>query len=87
MPEGSHFSQMREDDVKKTATVSLNDCLACSGCVTSAETVLITQQSGLEFVTAMQNNPAKLYVVTVSPASLTSLAVFLKTTEEQVRSE
>lgn len=23
------------------ATVTLNDCLACSGCVTSAETVLI----------------------------------------------
>jgi hypothetical protein len=30
---------------KKTAKVSLSDCLACSGCVTSAETVLIQQQS------------------------------------------
>ena len=30
---------------QKIATVSLNDCLACSGCVTSAETVLIEQQS------------------------------------------
>ena len=29
----------------KTAKVSLSDCLACSGCVTSAETVLIQQQS------------------------------------------
>lgn len=29
----------------QTAKVSLDDCLACSGCVTSAETVLITQQS------------------------------------------
>ena len=27
------------------ARVSLNDCLACSGCVTSAETVLMKQQS------------------------------------------
>ena len=27
------------------ATVSLNDCLACNGCVTSAETVLIQEQS------------------------------------------
>jgi iron only hydrogenase large subunit-like protein len=25
--------------------VSLHDCLACSGCITSAETVLIEQQS------------------------------------------
>ena len=29
----------------QAAKVSLDDCLACSGCVTSAETVLITQQS------------------------------------------
>lgn len=25
--------------------ITLNDCLACSGCITSAESVLITQQS------------------------------------------
>jgi hypothetical protein len=49
-----HFKQMRIDEVKKTATVSLNDCLACSGCVTSAETVLITAQSTEEFVTKLQ---------------------------------
>lgn len=30
---------------EKKAQVSLNDCLACSGCVTSAEAVLITAQS------------------------------------------
>ena len=27
------------------ATITLADCLACSGCITSAETVLIEQQS------------------------------------------
>ena len=27
------------------AKITLNDCLACSGCITSAESVLITQQS------------------------------------------
>ena len=26
-------------------SITLNDCLACSGCITSAESVLITQQS------------------------------------------
>ena len=31
------------------ATVSLSDCLACSGCVTSAEAVLVTQQSSAAF--------------------------------------
>lgn len=29
----------------KKAEITLNDCLACSGCITSAETVLIAQQS------------------------------------------
>lgn len=30
---------------KEKASVSLNDCLACSGCVTSAESVLVEQMS------------------------------------------
>lgn len=29
----------------KKVEISLSDCLACSGCITSAESVLITQQS------------------------------------------
>lgn len=29
----------------KKAEITLNDCLACSGCITSAESVLIAQQS------------------------------------------
>lgn len=33
-----------------TAKVSLADCLACSGCVTSAETVLIQKHSTEEFL-------------------------------------
>lgn len=39
------INQKRPDLIKKseesTAKISLQDCLACSGCVTSAETVLI----------------------------------------------
>ena len=35
---------------KERVQVSLTDCLACSGCVTSAETVLINQQSHEEFL-------------------------------------
>lgn len=30
----------------KAVTISLQDCLACAGCVTSAETVLLAEQSG-----------------------------------------
>jgi iron only hydrogenase large subunit-like protein len=39
---------------KQTATVTLSDCLACSGCVTSAETVLISQQSLQQFTNVIQ---------------------------------
>lgn len=61
---------------KKTAEISLNDCLACSGCVTSAETVLITQQSLSEFYTHLNEkaDARKLIVMTIAPQTRTSLA-------------
>ena len=40
----------------KKVTITLNDCLACSGCVTSAETVLITQQSQHELYRVLSDN-------------------------------
>ena len=63
-----HFGQMKLDPIKKTATVSLNDCLACSGCVTSAETVLITQQSIQEFLNVLQQNT----ILDQTPAAIAS---------------
>ena len=41
------FQETAGGGVKKLekATITLADCLACSGCITSAETVLIEQQS------------------------------------------
>ncbi|CCO66677.1 unnamed protein product [Bathycoccus prasinos] len=47
------FDVAKEDfskDGKSMIKVSLSDCLACSGCVTSAETVLMEQQSVEEFL-------------------------------------
>jgi hypothetical protein len=100
----SHFSQIKTHATKKTATVSLNDCLACrfvilprlfsnvgahltsfffSGCVTSAETVLITQQSIEEFLTQVKAQK-KTLIVSVSPQTRTALAVHFKLTELQV---
>lgn len=31
--------------VAKVSDINLSDCLACSGCITSAETVLVQQQN------------------------------------------
>ena len=58
----------------KTAKVSLNDCLACSGCVTSAETVLIEAQSSGRFREAVASGTFKHVVLTVSAQSRASLA-------------
>ncbi|XP_020606297.1 probable cytosolic Fe-S cluster assembly factor v1g210509 [Orbicella faveolata] len=66
------------------AQITLNDCLACSGCITSAESVLITQQSQDELYKIIENNHKlakegksygqKVIVVSVSPQSRASVA-------------
>ncbi|EYC25426.1 hypothetical protein Y032_0012g1885 [Ancylostoma ceylanicum] len=53
--------------------ISLNDCLACSGCITSAETVLVEEQSFSRLLDGMSGK--QLCVVTVSPQSVCSIAV------------
>ena len=50
----------------KIAQISLTDCLACSGCVTSAETVLIQQHSNEEFL-KLFDDPLNQVVVAISP--------------------
>lgn len=57
--------------------ISLTDCLACSGCVTSAETVLINQQSHEEFINFLNStkrNDTKV-VVSLSHQAISSLAI------------
>lgn len=60
----------------KKAQVSLSDCLACSGCVTSAETVLVQNQSIEQFYKDVKSMK-RITVVSVSPASLASVAYSL----------
>jgi iron only hydrogenase large subunit-like protein len=64
-------------DQKKVARVSLNDCLACSGCVTSAETVLIQEQSYQKLVAHLADSQRGVTVVALSPQSRASLAATL----------
>ncbi|KAG9009617.1 Cytosolic Fe-S cluster assembly factor nar1 [Tulasnella sp. JGI-2019a] len=65
------------------AEISLNDCLACSGCITSAETVLITMQSHVEVLNVLSENPPesspshRLPVLSIAPQSLASLSASL----------
>ena len=58
-----------------TAKVTLNDCLACAGCITSAESVLVTQQSTEEFERMIGTPGAyDLIVVSLSAAARAALA-------------
>nr|CAD7416276.1 unnamed protein product [Timema poppensis] len=70
------YVQLREGREHKLQKVeiSLSDCLACSGCITSAESVLITQQSHEEVIKTDQSGSAKLLVVSLSIQPVLSLA-------------
>lgn len=52
--------------------ISLKDCLACSGCITSAETVMLEKQSLDEFLSSIDKG--KTVIVSISPQSRASLA-------------
>lgn len=54
------------------AKVSLQDCLACSGCITTAETLLIESHSKEEFLANVAK--AKSPAIGLSPQSRSSLA-------------
>ncbi|CAG8555614.1 10980_t:CDS:2 [Cetraspora pellucida] len=64
------------------ANISLEDCLACSGCITSAESILITMQSQEELYNVLKSNKQakidgkleKIIVVSIAPQSRVSIA-------------
>ncbi|NWR11104.1 NARFL factor, partial [Paradoxornis webbianus] len=84
--DGSYFqvNQDGEEQKLEKAKITLNDCLACSGCITSAESVLVSQQSHGELCRVLALNRAaaaqeqKVVVVSVSPQSRASLAARCK---------
>jgi len=78
LEENGSYSEVHGDGSKvalKPAKITLNDCLACSGCITSAESVLITQQSVDEFFSVLENKLHDLkLVVSISPQAWASIA-------------
>ena len=71
-------------DSRVVASVSLNDCLACSGCVTSAEAILIQEQSTSKFVQLLEErNENTVIVVQISPNSRASIADFIGMPKEE----
>ncbi|KAF5370670.1 hypothetical protein D9758_001810 [Tetrapyrgos nigripes] len=70
------------------AQISLNDCLACSGCITSAESVLISLQSHEEVLNFLEANSKeeegkkKIPVISIAPQVLASLAASVAASSE-----
>ena len=89
-PNSNPYEVTTEDAVARTnpapAQISLTDCLACSGCVTSAEAVLISLQSHEEVLRTLEQyeslsvdeaiagKEGRLFVASVSPQVRASLA-------------
>ena len=83
---------------EQTAQISLTDCLACAGCVTSAEAVLVGLQSHEEVVSTLDSfesvtaqdamekglrDDQKVFVASVSPQTRASIAAVYSTSESQ----
>lgn len=64
-------SSKNEDEV---VSISLGDCLACSGCITSAETVLVAQQTHMQLMQVLENKGHRRVVVSLSTPSLVAVA-------------
>lgn len=67
--EDGSVESSRDDPVK----VTLHDCLACSGCVTSAETVLLEHQ-GLEELQQKLLDPDVMVAVSISAQTRAAIA-------------
>ncbi|KAI4128695.1 MAG: hypothetical protein LQ338_002591 [Usnochroma carphineum] len=78
------------------AQISLTDCLACSGCVTSAEAVLVSLQSHAEVLNTLDSFPrltpqangvtdGKIFVASVSPQVRASIAATYGISERRAR--
>ncbi|KAH8149469.1 uncharacterized protein LAJ45_06549 [Morchella importuna] len=88
-PKDNPYEVILEDKAPQTLTpaqISLTDCLACSGCVTSAEAVLVSLQSHNEVLAnlAAPSSKDKKFIALVSPQTRASLAVTYGVTEKQV---
>jgi len=57
------------------AQITLNDCLACSGCITSSESILVSLQSVQEVLKELQK-PNRYPILSISSHSLASFAAY-----------
>ncbi|XP_063619986.1 probable cytosolic Fe-S cluster assembly factor GI11683 [Cydia splendana] len=89
------ISEGREQKLQKVE-ITLADCLACSGCITSAESVLVTRQSQEELLKVFSERKhtdskgvtqdVSVIVISLSPQPVLSLAARYKLEPEEAAS-
>ncbi|KAG5316719.1 NARF factor, partial [Acromyrmex insinuator] len=88
----SALNEIGQPEKLQKVEITLADCLACSGCITSAESVLVTQQSREELLKVFQEKIAqqnvgstdsKYIIVSLSVQPVLSLAQHYELTPEQ----
>lgn len=73
----------KEASELEKVSISLQDCLACAGCITSSEEILLSRQSHTVFVEAWKNlRDERQLAVSISPQSRISLADYYGLTLE-----
>ncbi|QLL32500.1 hypothetical protein HG536_0D00220 [Torulaspora globosa] len=73
--EPTEFEVGKEPSELEKVSISLQDCLACAGCITSSEEILLSRQSHTVFVDAWKNlGDETRLAVSISPQSRISLA-------------
>lgn len=86
------LNEIGQPEKLQKVEITLADCLACSGCITSAESVLVTQQSREELLRVFQEKVAhqnigstdsKYIIVSLSVQPVLSLAQRYELTPEQ----
>lgn len=76
--------------VLQKAQITLNDCLACSGCITTAETILISEHSADAFRSFLAKNRSekrdarKIVILSLSAQSLSSLSAYILQNPESI---
>ncbi|XP_063821474.1 probable cytosolic Fe-S cluster assembly factor GL21135 [Ostrinia nubilalis] len=90
------LSSGREQKLQKVE-ITLADCLACSGCITSAESVLVTRQSQEELLRVFSERKytdskgvtknVSLVVISLSPQPVLSMAARYKLSPEEATSK
>lgn len=67
----------KEEETAQKVSITLSDCLACSGCITSSEEIMLQRQSHTVFLDAMRDrDPETLLAISISPQSRINMATY-----------